>query len=100
MRIAALADLHFSPQSYDRLREPLSHVRDEADLLVLAGDLTNYGKVDEMESLLNALVRLRIPTVAVLGNHDYESGRSSELMKMMTEAGIKMLDGTADERDG
>src|SRR6478752_6956420 len=72
MRIAATADLHFTPQSYDRIREPLSHVRDEADLLVIAGDLTNYGKPEEMHSLLNALVRLRIPIVAVLGNHDYE----------------------------
>ena len=70
MRIAATADIHFSPQSYDRIREPMSHVRDEADVLVLAGDLTNYGKPEEMDSLLNALVRLRIPTIAVLGNHD------------------------------
>ena len=100
MRIAALADLHFSPQSYDRLREPLSHVRDEADVLVLAGDLTNYGKPDEMDSLLNALVRLRIPTIAVLGNHDYESGRHEELIKMMVTAGLKVLDGSSYERDG
>ena len=51
MRIAAVADLHFTPQSYDRIREPLSRARDEADVLVLAGDLTNYGKREEMESL-------------------------------------------------
>jgi Icc-related predicted phosphoesterase len=100
MRIAALADLHFSPQSYDRLREPLSRVRDEADVLVIAGDLTNYGKPEEMESLLNALVRLRVPTVAVLGNHDYESGKHEELMKMMATEGIKILDGSSYERDG
>ncbi len=100
MRIAATADLHFSPQSYDRLREPLSQVRDEADVLVVAGDLTNFGKPEEMEALLNALVRLRIPTVAVLGNHDYESGRAEELMRMMTAAGIKVLDGSGYERDG
>jgi len=72
MRIAATADLHFTPQNYDRIREPLSRVRDEADLLIIAGDLTNFGKPEEMHSLLNGLVRLRIPIVAVLGNHDYE----------------------------
>lgn len=44
MRIAATADLHFSPQSYDRIREQMNRVRDEADLLILAGDLTNYGR--------------------------------------------------------
>lgn len=99
MRIAATADIHFSPQSYDRIREPMSRVRDEADVLVLAGDLTNFGKPDEMESLLNALLRLRIPTVAVLGNHDYESGRQDELMKLMSTEGIKVLDGSSYERD-
>lgn len=100
MRIAATADIHFSPQSYDRIREPFSHVRDEADVLVIAGDLTNYGKPDEMHSLLNALVRLRIPIIAVLGNHDYESCQEQELMKMMTTEGIKVLDGSSYERDG
>lgn len=100
MRIAATADIHFSPQSYDRIREPLSHVRDDADVLVIAGDLTNYGKPDEMHSLLNALVRLRIPIIAVLGNHDYESGQEQELIKMMTTEGIKVLDGSSYERDG
>ena len=49
---------------------------------------------------MNALVRLRIATVAVLGNHDYESGHAPELMKMMTDQGVKVLDGTAYERDG
>jgi Icc-related predicted phosphoesterase len=100
MRIAATADLHFTPQSYDRIREVMSRVRDDADLLVLAGDLTNYGRPPEMESLLNALVRLRIPTVAVLGNHDYESGQQEELIRMMGAEGIKVLDGTGYERDG
>jgi Icc-related predicted phosphoesterase len=100
MRIAAVADLHFSPQSYDRIRETMGRVRDEADLLVLAGDLTNYGRPEEMESMLNAIVRLRLPVVAVLGNHDYESGQQAELIKMMTAEGVKVLDGTGYERDG
>src|SRR6476661_3666318 len=100
MRIAASADLHFSPQSYAKLKEQFERVRDDADLLVLAGDLTNYGQPDEMEPLLNALVRLRIPVIAVLGNHDFESGREAELMRMMTAEGIKVLDGSAYERDG
>lgn len=100
MRIAATADIHFSPQSYDRIREPLARVRDEADVLIVAGDLTNYGKPEEMHSLLNALVRLRIPIIAVLGNHDYESNQEQELMKMMTTEGIKVLDGSSYERDG
>ncbi|MGA8538422.1 MAG: metallophosphoesterase [Terriglobales bacterium] len=100
MRIAATADLHFTPQQYGALRDQLNCVRDEADVLVVAGDLTNYGKPEEMEPLLNALVRLRIPVIVVLGNHDYESDKQSELMRMLTDAGIKVLDGSAYERDG
>ena len=100
MRIAAVADIHFTPASYEPIRSRLERVRDEADVLVLAGDLTNYGKTSEMEPLLNVLVRLRIPVVAVLGNHDYESGQEGELMRMMSAEGIKVLDGTGYERDG
>src|SRR5579863_7242610 len=100
MRIAASADLHFSPQSYAKLKDQFERVRDEADVLVLAGDLTNYGQPEEMEPLLNVVVRSRIPTVAVLGNHDFESGKQIELMRMMSSSGIKVLDGTAYERDG
>src|SRR6185295_7888720 len=72
----------------------------QADVLVIAGDLTNYGKPAEMEELLKSLVRLRLPIVAVLGNHDYECGSEAELTRMMTQEGIKLLDGTAYERDG
>jgi Icc-related predicted phosphoesterase len=100
MRIAATADLHFTPANQGGLRDQLSRVRDEADVLVIAGDLTNFGQPSEMEPLLNSLVRIRVPTIAVLGNHDYESGCEQDLMKMMTAEGIKVLDGSAYERDG
>src|SRR2546423_13181384 len=100
MRIAATADLHFSGARQSILHDQLSNVRNEADVLVLAGDLTNYGQPDEMEPLLNVVVRSRIPTIAVLGNHDYESGKQVELIRMMSASGIKVVDGTAYERDG
>ena len=100
MRIAATADLHFTPQSYAKLKEQFEQVRDEADVLVLAGDLTNFGQPEEMEPLLNVLVRLRLPTIVVLGNHDFESGKETELTRMIISSGIKLLDGSAYERDG
>jgi Icc-related predicted phosphoesterase len=99
MRIAATADLHYTA-TQTSLKEQLASVRDEADVLIVAGDLTNFGQPSEMEPLLNVLVRLRLPIIAVLGNHDYESDRQDELMKMMTAEGIKVLDGTGYERDG
>src|SRR5437773_5203607 len=100
MRIAATADLHFTPQRLSPLHDQLNRVRDEADVFVVAGDLTNYGRPEEMEPLLNVLVRLRLPTIVVLGNHDYESGREGDLIRMMTQEGIKVLDGSSYERDG
>jgi uncharacterized protein len=100
MRIAATADLHFFSPRYSAMQEQLAPVRDQADVLIIAGDLTNYGKPAEMEELLKSLVRLRIPIVAVLGNHDYESGAETELIRMLTQEGIKLLDGTGYERDG
>src|SRR2546428_6514219 len=99
MKIAAPADLHFTPARYSALHDQLNRVRDEADVFVLAGDLTNYGRPDEMEPLLNVLVRLRVPTIAVLGNHDYESGREAELIRMLTQEGINVLDVSRYERD-
>jgi Icc-related predicted phosphoesterase len=100
VRIAASADLHFSPQSYAKLKDQFERVRDEADVLLLAGDLTNYGQPEEMEPLLNVLVRLRLVTIVVLGNHDYESGKEDELRKMLISGGVKVLDGSGYERDG
>jgi Icc-related predicted phosphoesterase len=100
MRIAAVADLHYSPQNYDKIREQMTRVRDDADVLVIAGDMTNFGRREEMDSLLTMLSRLRILIVAVLGNHDFESGQQDELARMMTAEGIKVLDGSAYERDG
>src|SRR5882672_6999008 len=100
MRIAATADLHYSAQALSLLKEQFAPVRDEADVLVVAGDLTNFGRPEEMEQLVNVLVRLRIPIIAVLGNHDYECGKETELIRIMTSEGIKVLDGTGYERDG
>jgi Icc-related predicted phosphoesterase len=99
MRIGATADLHLFSSRFGVIQEQLAQIRDQADILVVAGDFTNYGKPEEMEQILNFLVRLRLPIVAVPGNHDYESGAQVELMRMMTDAGIKLLDGTAYERD-
>jgi len=100
MRIAAIADLHFSPQGYDRIRDAMNRLRGEADVLVIAGDITNLGTPEEMESMLASFMRIRVPIVAVLGNHDYESGRQQELAKMMVAEGVKLLDGSGYERDG
>lgn len=100
MRIAATADLHFTAERFAAIEQRFSRVNEEADLLVIAGDLTNFGKREEMEPLASVLGRLRIPTVVVLGNHDFESGQEAELSKMLMAVGVKVLNGTGYERDG
>jgi 3',5'-cyclic AMP phosphodiesterase CpdA len=67
MRIAATADLHFVPSGQSLLHDQLHRVREDADVLVVAGDLTNYGQPSEMEPLLNLLVPSRVPTLSFSG---------------------------------
>jgi len=100
MKIAAVADLHCGRSDRERIRDRLGHVGQEADILLLGGDLTNYGHPEELEVLISQLLRLRIPIVAVFGNHDHESGQIVALTSMMQEVGIKVLDGEPYERDG
>ncbi len=73
----------------------------EADVLLLCGDLTDYGLAEEAELLATDIrAHLRIPVLAVLGNHDFESGHPEAVTKVMEEAGVRMLDGESTEIDG
>jgi Icc-related predicted phosphoesterase len=83
------------------LQPLLAPVNDQADMLLLCGDLTDYGLPEEADILARELAAaVNIPIVAVLGNHDYESGQHLEVCKILTAAGIKLLDGEACEIDG
>ncbi|MDQ4075778.1 MAG: metallophosphoesterase, partial [Chloroflexota bacterium] len=98
MRIAAIGDLHYRPNSV--FRPLLQEIEREADLLVLAGDLTDTGRPIEMEVLLSELGPFPLPVVAVLGNHDHESGQAERLSDMLRAAGVILLDGTVVEVEG
>jgi len=101
MRLGAVGDLHVKKTSQGQLQPLLAPVNDHADVLLLCGDLTDYGLKEEAVILvkeLNAVVR--IPIVAVLGNHDYESGQQDEVRRVLTEAGVTVLDGEACEIQG
>jgi Icc-related predicted phosphoesterase len=101
MRLAAVGDLHVKKTSQGQLQPLLAPVNEHADVLLLCGDLTDYGMKEEAVILaqeLNAAVR--IPIVAVLGNHDYESGNQDEVCRILTAAGVKVLDGEAFEIQG
>jgi Icc-related predicted phosphoesterase len=100
VRVAAVGDLHCTKTSQGALQPIFSRVADSADLLLLAGDLTDYGLPDEARVLARELTPLRIPTAAVLGNHDVESGREDEVKQILADAGVVVLDGDAVELAG
>jgi Icc-related predicted phosphoesterase len=100
MRIAAIGDLHCRKESSGEIRHLLEGVEGEAEVLVLAGDLTDVGLIEEMEVLLQELDHLSIPIVAVAGNHDHEGDQVEILTNMMLSRGIHVLDGSACEING
>lgn len=93
VRLAALGDPHVVPQVRGRLGAALAQVARDADLLLLAGDLTNAGRRSEAEALCADLRHLRLPAVAVLGNHDHDSGEGERLADMLRGVGIHVLEG-------
>jgi Icc-related predicted phosphoesterase len=100
VRIAALADLHCTKMSQGKIAPLLEHVAATADVLLLGGDLTDYGLPDEAHVLVRELSTTKVPIVAVLGNHDLESGKGDEVKRILVEAGVNVLDGDAVEIGG
>jgi Icc-related predicted phosphoesterase len=100
VRFAAVGDLHCTKESAGRLRELFSHVSEAADALLLCGDLTDYGLPEEAKVLAEELSVVSVPIVAVLGNHDYESGAPNEVRQVLMHAGVRVLDGEAVELHG
>jgi len=99
VKIAAVADVHCTVNSRGHIRELLRDV-EEADVLVLAGDLTDVGKIEEMEVLMDELSHFSLPIIAVPGNHDHEADQTDLLVAMMEWSGIHVLDGASFNIDG
>ncbi len=100
MRLAAVADIHLKAEDREKNVRQFSVVNELADALVIAGDFTNHGKPEEMRACLAVLEHVRVPIIAVLGNHDHESGNQDELAGMLRLAGVHLLDGQCHEMDG
>ena len=100
MKIAAIGDFHCRIDSAGMIRKLLDGVEESADVLVMAGDLTNRGRPKEMERLLDELQGVDIPKIAVMGNHDHESDHTDLLVQMMTAKNICVLDASTCEIDG
>ena len=92
-RLAAVGDLHCREDQHGRFRELVRAVNGEAEGLVLCGDMTDRGLVDEAKTLAEALALLRVPCAAVLGNHDFEAGHHRDIARILHEVKVQVLDG-------
>lgn len=99
--MAAMGDLHVSKSSQGTFQPLFSQISGAADVLLLCGDFTDYGQPEEARVLARELTAaMKIPVIAVLGNHDYEGGKPNEIRQILTDAGVAVLDGEATEIAG
>jgi Icc-related predicted phosphoesterase len=100
LRLAAIGDLHVGENMQAPYRELFARIGQDADVLALCGDLTNFGKVVEAEILADDIRACGIPVIGVLGNHDFECGQPIEVARILHDAGMRLLDGEALEIGG
>ena len=100
VRIAAVGDLHCSRTSTGAFQALFARIAESADVLAMCGDLTDRGQAEEARVLAKELQALKIPKVAVLGNHDFESETAAEVVEILSASGVSILDGTALEIAG
>jgi Icc-related predicted phosphoesterase len=92
IRVAAAGDIHCDPQERERVEQAFDRVVDQADIVLLAGDLTTHGQLEEAQVLADVCREFPLPVVAVLGNHDWHSDRTGELTELLTAAGVTVLE--------
>ncbi|MEU3165451.1 metallophosphoesterase [Streptosporangium sp. NPDC006930] len=102
VRIAAVGDVHLDESRRGSYRERLHDIGEKADVLLLAGDLTRHGTMDEARVVADEFRDLPIPVVAVLGNHDHHSDQPAEIAALLCDTGIEVLhdDATVLDIDG
>src|SRR5881409_2802415 len=100
LRVAAIGDLHVQENDTAPYRELFTEISAVADILVLCGDLTNFGKTSEAKILADDIKSCTIPVLGVLGNHDYECGCPEKVCEILSSAGMTVLDEQAHEIDG
>ncbi|HYT09643.1 MAG TPA: metallophosphoesterase [Mycobacteriales bacterium] len=93
IRVAAVGDVHLGGDACGHLRPALEELPQVADVLLLAGDLTRHGTVDEAECVAAEFRDLGVPVIAVLGNHDYHSDQQEKITELLTDAGLSVLEG-------
>jgi Icc-related predicted phosphoesterase len=99
-RVAAIGDLHAREHAPGAFRDLFAEMSREARAIILCGDLTDTGQPTEAESLAEDIRSATVPVIAVLGNHDFESGQQEEVAAILRKAGVHLLNGQSFEVDG
>lgn len=90
--IAAIGDLHVTETAAQPYAQLFQEMSDQADVILLCGDLTNFGKTKEAEILAEDIRRASVPVLGVLGNHDHECGQPDVVTQILQQAGMTVLD--------
>jgi Icc-related predicted phosphoesterase len=99
--LAALGDLHYTKTSHGKFEPLWAEIAERADLLLLCGDIVDYGLPEEALAFTREMREaIKVPVLGVLGNHEYEAGHEEDVRRIFCEAGIHMLDGSAEEISG
>ncbi len=99
LRIAAVGDVHLGTDARGRLRPALETVSTQADVLLLAGDLTRHGTMEEAQVVADEFGDLPVPVLAVLGNHDYHSDAQDDIAALLEKRGVRVLEGQGEVLD-
>jgi Icc-related predicted phosphoesterase len=93
LTVAAVGDLHASEEHRERLARSFARLVGDAHLILLAGDLTTHGLVEEAAVLADACRVVDAPVLAVLGNHDHHGGHEAEVAAALADGGVLVLEG-------
>ncbi|HVE95384.1 MAG TPA: metallophosphoesterase [Pseudonocardiaceae bacterium] len=99
LRIAAVGDVHLGTDARGRLRPVLQTVAKQVDVLLLAGDLTRHGTMEEAHVVADEFSGLGVPVLAVLGNHDYHSDAQDDITALLEKRGVRVLEGRGEVLD-
>lgn len=96
IKVAAAGDIHCSEEERVRLQQAFADADREADVILLAGDLTTYGEPEQGAVLADVTREIETPIFAVLGNHDWHANRHEELSAALRDGGIRLLERAAE----
>src|SRR5215210_3740879 len=92
IRVAAAGDVHCSEENRAELEAAFHRIDGTVDVVLLAGDLTTYGELEQAELLADICRESDVPIYAVLGNHDWHCNQVDAIVRVLGDAGVRVLE--------